>query len=169
MPPPKRDLFLIAGIPGTGKTTFGKTLAAQFGFVHSDLEDPPTLNCLAANSKKFIADMVSDNKDTVVTWGFVPDHQPSVSVVLEFKTAGFKLIWFDRNRPAALKRFQERTRAESKSDAEVYLRMPEFYLQMYKIEATKIIDTIKPAVIDSSDAKDEFKSPAVLLKELRQK
>jgi hypothetical protein len=42
-------------------------------------------------------------------------------------------------------------------------------LEMYKIEATKIIDTIKPAVIDSFDAKGGFKSPAVLLKELRQK
>jgi hypothetical protein len=111
---------------------------------------------------------VSNNGDTVVTWGFVPDHQPSVSLVLEFKTAGFELIWFDRNRPAALNKSQERAKAESKSDAEVYFRMHEFYLQMYKIEATKIIDTIKPAVIDSFDAKGEFKSPAVLLKELRQ-
>jgi SpoVK/Ycf46/Vps4 family AAA+-type ATPase len=159
MPPPTPDLFLIAGIPGTGKTTFAESLSAQFGFVHTDLEDQPTLSRFAANPTQFIADLVSKNKDTVVTWGFAPDHQPSVALVLEFKTAGFKLIWFDGDRPAALRAFQKRG------------TVPEvlFYLQMYKIEATKIIDAIKPAVIDSFDAKGEFKSPAVLLKELRQK
>jgi hypothetical protein len=159
MPTPTRDLFLIAGVPGTGKTRFGETLVAQFGFVHSDLEDRPTYNRLGANPMQFIADLVSNNKDTVVTWGFVPDEQSQVSKVLQFKSGGFKLIWFDGNRPAALRAFQKRG------------TVPEvlFYLQMYKIEATKIIDTIKPAVIDSFDAKGEFKSPAVLLKELRQK
>jgi adenylate kinase family enzyme len=167
MPTPKRDLFLIVGVPGTGKTTFGKALAATFGFVHSDLEDQLTLKRFAANPTQFIADMVSGNRN-VVTWGFVPDPQQSVSIVLEFQTAGFKLIWFDRNRPTALKRFQERAKAESRSDAEFYLRMHEFYLQMHKIEASKIIDAIKPAVIDSFDAQGEFKSPTVLLEEMRQ-
>jgi len=36
---PKRDLFLITGIPGTGKTSYGNELSRQFGFAHYDLED----------------------------------------------------------------------------------------------------------------------------------
>ena len=44
MTSPKQELFLITGIPGTGKTTFGGTLASQFGFVHNDLEEQQAIN-----------------------------------------------------------------------------------------------------------------------------
>jgi hypothetical protein len=33
-----RDLFLITGIPGTGKTRYGDKFATDFGFVHYDRE-----------------------------------------------------------------------------------------------------------------------------------
>jgi hypothetical protein len=135
------DLFLITGIPGMGKTDLGNNLAKDFGFVHYDLEDPNTLNRLLANPTQFIADIVSQSRDTTVTWGFNPEHQPSVSSVLQFRAAGFKLIWFDGNRPAALREFIKRGTVP-----EIF-----FYLQMYRIEATKIIDTIKPVVIDPFD------------------
>ncbi len=92
-----RDLFLITGIPGTGKTELGNNLVKDFGFVHHDLEDANTLNRLFANPTQFIADIVSQDRDSVVTWGFNPEHQPSVSSVLQFKTSGFKLLWFDGN------------------------------------------------------------------------
>jgi len=92
MPTPKPDLFLIAGIPGTGKTTFAETLATTFSFVHTDLEDRQTLSNLFANPTQFIADLVCENRDTVVSWGFVPDEQSQVSKVLQFKSSGFKLI-----------------------------------------------------------------------------
>ena len=72
-------LFLITGIPGTGKTTVADTLAKNLGFVHCDLEKQETLDRLAANPTQFIADIVSQNRDNVVTWGFVPDDPASVS------------------------------------------------------------------------------------------
>jgi hypothetical protein len=152
-----RDLFLITGIPGTDKTELADTLARDFGFVHHDLEKQQTLDRLAANPTQFIADTMSQKNDTVVSWGFNPEHQPSVSVVLQFRAAGFKLIWFDGNRPAALRAFIRRG------------TVPEmlFYLQMYRIEASKIIDTIKPVVIDPFDAQGNFKQTAVLLEEMR--
>jgi hypothetical protein len=156
---PKRDLFLITGIPGTGKTRLADTLATDFGFVHHDLEEKQTLDRLAANPTLFIADIVSQNRDTVVTWGFVPDNPPSVALVLQLRTAGFKLIWFDGNRPAALREFIKRG------------TVPEmfFYLQLYRIEASKIIETIKPVLIDPFDAQGAFKSTATLLEEMRRR
>jgi hypothetical protein len=122
--PPQRDLLLIAGIPGTGKTWYGDRFAEEFGFAHYDLEKQQMLDRLAANPAQFIADIVSQNRDAVVTWGFRPDDAASVSIVLQFKTASFKLIWFDGNRPAALREFIKRG------------TVPEilFYLQMYRIE-----------------------------------
>jgi hypothetical protein len=112
---------------------------------------------LAASPTQFIADTMAQNSDTVVTWGFNPEHQPSVSSVLQFRSAGFKLIWFDGNRPAALREFIKRGTVE-----EIF-----FYLQMYRIEASKIINTIKPIVIDPFDARGQFKSTALLLEEMR--
>ncbi len=152
------DLFLITGIPGTGKTTFANNLAKDFGFVHYDLEDPNTLNRLFADSTQFIGDILKANGSVVATLGFVPDHQTSVSIVLQFRAAGFKLIWFDGNRPAALREFIKRGTVE-----EIF-----FYLQMYRIEASKIIDTIKPIVINPFDLQGNFKATAVQLAELRQ-
>ena len=104
---PKRDLFLIAGIPGTGKTWYGDKFASEFDFVHYDLEDYQTLNRFAANSRQFISDVVALKKNLVVTWGFLPD-QIQTALVLQFRDAGFKLIWFDGNRPAALRAFLKR-------------------------------------------------------------
>jgi len=152
------DLFLITGIPGTGKTELGKKLVKDCGFVHYDLEDLNNFNLLFANPTQFIGDIIQASGGAVATWGFVPDHQASVSIVLQLKTAGFKLIWFDGNRPAALRAFLQRG------------TVPEllFYLQMYRIEASKIIDTIKPVVIDPFDAQGKFKATAILLAEMKQ-
>jgi hypothetical protein len=75
--------------------------------MHCDLEDQSTLDRLAANPTQFIADIASQNRDTVVTWGFLPD-QTQTALVLQFRSTGFKLIWFDGNRPAALREFQKR-------------------------------------------------------------
>jgi hypothetical protein len=150
--------FLITGIPGTGKTELGNNLVKDFGFAHYDLEKQQTLDRLAASPTQFIADIVSDNRDTVVTWGFMPNDQASVSIVARFKTSGFKLLWLDGNRPAALRAFIRRG------------TVPEiaFYAQMYRIESSKIIDTIEPVVIDPFDTQGNFRATASLLEEMRQ-
>src|SRR5882762_2856488 len=108
MTSPKPDPFLITGIPGTGKTTFGDTGAKDFGFHHHNLEDIATLTRWAANPTEFVQGIVRQKRNSVVTWDFVPDHVPSVQSVLDFKKSGFKLVWFDGNRPAALQAFRRR-------------------------------------------------------------
>ena len=153
----KRDLFLITGISGTGKTRFGDTLATDFGFRHYDLEEDQTSNRMFADPTGFIGDILRGNKDTVATWGFNPEHQPSVSLVLQFKNSGFNLIWFDGNRPAALREFIKRA------------TVPEicFYLQMYRIEATNIIAIVNPVLVNPFDALGKFKTASELLEALR--
>ena len=94
----------------------------------------------------------------MVTWGFVPDNPPSVALVLQLKTAGFKLIWFDGNRPAALQAFIRRGTVSEML----------FYLQMYRIETSKVIEIIKPMIVDPFDAQGQFKSTTQLLQEISQ-
>jgi hypothetical protein len=157
MTTPKPELFLITGIPGTGKTTFGDNLVRDFEFLHCNLEDQTNLNRLAANPAGFIGDILRQGRNTVVTWGFGPDHEPSVQWVLEFRKSGFKVVWFDGNRPAALREFQKRG------------TVPEvlFYLQMFRIEKSGIIGRIKPVIINPFDDDQRFKPAGELLAEIR--
>jgi deoxyadenosine/deoxycytidine kinase len=168
MTTPGQDLFLIAGIPGTGKTSYGDKFASEFDFVHHDLEDRQALNRFAANPGQFIADVVAQRKNVVITWGFNPQDPPSLELIRQLRNAGFKLIWFDGNREGALVRFEARAKSKSSSMAEYYLRMHEFYQQLYRIEASKIIETLRPVVVDSFDSQGQFKSAADLLEEISQ-
>jgi hypothetical protein len=151
------DLLLITGIPGTGKTTYGDKFAEEFGFLHCDLEDPQSFSRFFPNPPQFIDDLLNEKRNVVVTWGFGPDHEPSVSRVLQLRSAGFKWIWFDGNRPAALREFQKRA------------TVPELdlYVQMYRIENSRIVEQLKPIVIDSFDDCGQFKPTKDLLAEIR--
>jgi len=154
--PSQRDLLLITGVPGTGKTWFGDKFAINFGFVHYDLEEQQTLNRLAANPAQFIAEIITRNENVVVTWGFLPDETQS-AIVPQFRNSGFKLIWLDGNRPAALREFQKRN------------TVPEelFYLQMYRIENSRIVAHLRPFIINPFDAQGQFKPPSELLNEIK--
>jgi hypothetical protein len=60
---------------------------------------------------------------------------------------GFKLLWFDGNRPAALREFLKRG------------DVPEicFYIQMCKIEHCRIVQQIKPSIVNPFDELGRFK------------
>jgi len=134
---------------------------------HYDLEEQETLNRFEGNPAQFIADAVAQNKNVVVTCGFAPDNEPSVAAVLRFRDAGFKWIWFDGNRGAALKMFEARTKSKSRSDAEYYRRMHEFYLQMYRIENSKVVERFQPTIINPFDGNWKFKLADRLLDEIK--
>jgi hypothetical protein len=90
-----------------------------------------------------------------VTWGFVPTHA-QIEVVNQFGANGFRLVWFDGNRPAALREFIKRG------------TVPEelFYAQMWRIENSKVIRQIKPRIVDTFDENGKFKGQAAVLVEI---
>jgi hypothetical protein len=153
----QKDLFLITGIPGTGKTTYGNTFAQDFGFVHFDFENTETLSHFASDPNRFIRDVLQRPESIVITWGFLPD-QAHIAAVNLLKSSGFKLFWFDGNRPAALSAFQKRGTVSKEL----------FNLQMDRIEKSKVIAILKPALIKPFDKKEQFKPPRKLLKEMKQ-
>ncbi len=155
----ERDLLLITGIPGTGKTCYANKFAKELGFLHHDLEDQQmqTLSRFDANPAQFIGELLNEKKNVVVTWGFGPDCERSVSLVLQLRNAGFKWIWFDGNRPAALREFQKRATVQEVA----------FYLQMYRIEKSRIVERLKPTVINPFDDHGQFKPTKELLAEIR--
>jgi Uncharacterized conserved protein (DUF2075) len=163
----ERDLLLITGIPGTGKTCYGNKFAREFAFVHHDLEDQQTqtLSRFNADPAKFIEELLTQQNHVVVTWGFGPDCKRSESLVQGLRGAGFKWIWFDGNRPAALREFQKRATVQGRAAAQEI----DFYRQMYRIEESRIVERLKPIVINSFDDRGQFKPTKELLAEIRAK
>jgi hypothetical protein len=155
--PQERDLILITGIPGTGKTSYGDKFAKEFGFVHHDLEDQQTLDRFNANPAPFVGELLNEKESVVVTWGFGPDCERSVFLVQQLRSGGFQLIWFDGNRPAALREFQKRATAQEIA----------FYAQMYRIENSGVVKRLRPIVINSFDDGGQFKPTRELLAEIR--
>jgi hypothetical protein len=156
MTAPKPDLFLITGIPGTGKTCYGNEFASKFGFAHYDLEDRQTLSRFATFAD-LISEMLFLNRNVVVTWGFNPEDAPSLELLRQLRNAGFKWIWFDGNRPAALQAFRKRGDVSEQA----------LVAQTERIERTKIVERLKPTIINSFDDLGHFKPAAQLLEEIR--
>jgi adenylate kinase family enzyme len=154
-PKEKRKLILITGIPASGKTTYGNAFATQFGFVHYDLEDEEIRNRFSTGPAQFIDSILQTKRNVVVTWGFFPDaHQ--VGLVKQFEAKGFQLIWFDGNRPAALRKFIDRG----------YPIEALFHLQIGRIEVSKVIERIAPTIINPFDDNGQFRDAAVILREI---
>ena len=74
----------------------------------------------------------------------------------QFKAKGFKVVWFDGNRPAALKAFIERKTVSQAA----------FYLQMFNIEQSKVIQRMAPIIVNTFDKNGKFKDAATLLDEI---
>ena len=155
MPRRRRRLVLITGIPGTGKTGYGESFAKRFGFTHYNLEDDNTLSRLLSDPSKFVEEILEKTGDIVVTWGFFPDEQQT-AIVKQFKSSGFKLIWFDGNRPAARSAFNKRgTVSEELFDA-----------QVWRIENSKVLQIIEPLAVNTFDKNGKFRDPAAILDEI---
>ena len=152
---PGRELLLITGIPGTGKTCYGNKFARRFGFVHVDLDDQQTLNGLAYDPAQFIAELTAQRRSVVVTWRFFPDED--IAAVLQFRNAGFKWIWFDGNRPAALREFQKRGTVQDEL----------FHAQIDRVENSKIVERLRPTIINSFDQDGKFKPADRLLRDIK--
>jgi hypothetical protein len=155
MPEQKRKLILITGIPGTGKTWYGNFFAQHYGFVHRNVEEEPgLLQRLCDDPPDEIGRILNTPGDVVVTWGFVPGPV-GTDVVNKFRDKRFKLVWFDGDRPAALRAYIKRGSPEEL-----------FYLQMYRIENSKAVQLLAPLVVKTIDENGEFKPPEAILEEI---
>lgn len=152
-------LLLIAGVPGTGKTTIGDYLRDNHQLLHLNVE---LLDSWSENIKSlFLSNnwiglykfLQASNKDVVMTWGFMPGvHDPAVK---QLQQIGFKLIWFDGNREAARNAFNKRATV-----AEYYLD-----IQMKRIENMNL-GSFNPVVINTFDENGDFLSKEEIVRRL---
>jgi hypothetical protein len=96
-------LLFLAGIPASGKSTFGRWLEANHGFVHIDPEEDKRLANLglesawapcvtSADCSAFSTALRGFEKPVVFNWGFPVSYLPTVA---SLKRVGFSCWWFD--------------------------------------------------------------------------
>ena len=87
--------LLICGIPGTGKSTFSRWLAAQHSYVHVDVDVGVSTPL----------DELMKSPRLVIDWGFPLASFATVEALIE---RGLEPWWFDGDRGAALSSFLSR-------------------------------------------------------------
>lgn len=116
--------ILIAGVPASGKSSFGRWLADTKGFVHVDmglgdstqyrwgwngLRNEWNAFCDGSDRDRLITQLKSQTASVVLNWGFPARMLPVVSAL---KASGVSLWWFDGDRAVARRRFKERARQQ---------------------------------------------------------
>lgn len=107
--------ILVAGIPGSGKTTYCQWLEQEKGFLHLDidelLQDRGTeqklalIDCLRHTAEKFLRAISKVEQPIAIDWGFPPWL---LSLAELFKGSEFSIWWFDGDRDAAKAAFIQR-------------------------------------------------------------
>jgi len=115
--PKDKQLLLISGIPGCGKTTFCRYSKNRFNFTHYDMENPeewphPQLHSVWNYSrKKFIRRLKELHDRVVLDWGFPPS---CISLIFEMQAEGVRIVWFKADINAARRIFNKRGTVPSK-------------------------------------------------------
>lgn len=147
--------LLIVGIPGMGKTKIGDYLALNCDFTHIDME---------GENQRRINDLENIEGNIVVTWGFVP-NEGQIKFVEQLRDSGFKLMWLDGDRDAALREFTKR----DSSRGEDYLsgQLEALKIQLKRIEDSCVVKRIAPNMFNTFDVQHNFKTLEEIAREIQ--
>jgi hypothetical protein len=142
-------VVLLTGIPATGKSSYGRWLEANKGFIHLDLENakPEHANlvgiwwgiCKGTNSVE--AMLQEAGRPVAVDWGFPPHLYPWVQAA---KDAGVSVWWFDGDRAAARESFIQRDTVPVAALDVQMASIANYWPNIEPILGPSIIEAIKP-------------------------
>jgi len=156
--------LLLSGIPGAGKSHFGRWLEDTQGYVHLDIEKDGCLTthhlidawnaCFSSREVgSFVKSLHRVGERVVVNWGFPPRL---LNVVQCFKAAGLVTWWFDADRDAAMRAFVARNDVPIKA---FEIQMAAIREQWPHIEAT-----FRPNIINTLNSEGSRISPEAIYK-----
>jgi hypothetical protein len=159
-PPP--EILLLSGVPATGKSTFGRWLQQERGFLHWDLEKQAVLITgrqlewsplleTRPGIRYFVRELGRMRPRVALDWGFPPERLGIISALQE---EGVHTWWFDGDRTAALESFRRRGTVP----------LAAWHIQVSKIEDHwhRIEETYGPRMIRTLDANGRYADPEEL-------
>lgn len=150
-----RNLILIAGIPGTGKTTMGDLLADRYGYKHINMEEDHRTSTILENFDDFCEKNLEKPENLVLTWGFSPDKE-TIDVVNKLRERGFRVFWFDGDRKVA----RQATMRRSDFDLNV------LQVQMQALDAWQVPEKIGAKVVDVFGPEGNFRAGEEVAREM---
>lgn len=154
---PAPTIVHLSGIPACGKSTYGKWLEQEKGFLHLDfdklLQGEGTSGKLALirilqtnGSRSFIETIRKTVHPAALDWGFPPNNLP---LVRNLQEEGVKVWWFDGDREAARQAFIRREAARQAFIREGDVSVETLDRQMALIERhwAKIMEIVGSRVI----------------------
>jgi hypothetical protein len=136
-------IIFIAGIPASAKSTYGRWLCREKGFLHLDVEEDGALrksglqrpwddifSCGSVLS--FVAAAKAHEKPVAINWGFPPCF---LWVAEKLKAAKVQIWWFDGDRRIARLRFIQRAKNRATSAVTVEQHIEALDKQMASIES----------------------------------
>src|SRR5262249_48687377 len=132
-----RSLIFLAGVPATGKSTYGQWLEDRHGFIHVDFETSQEDPIKSGIYQKFMQGDVNSfhnhflslETNIILSWGFVPDKS-LLTYLQALKDKGVEMWWFNADRLVAREAFIARDELPGSEQIGVNL----FDLQMDRIE-----------------------------------
>src|SRR5713226_779064 len=140
-----KPILLFSGIPGSGKSSYGRWLARTKGYLHvdfdhGDLERHSLLDSFreveSSGPERFIAQLLRIDTPVCLDWGF-PPH--CLWIVRRLVGAGVELWWFEADRGFAKRHFFDRGNVSEAA----------FEEQMANIETSRrdIMEVVGPHIV----------------------
>lgn len=154
-------LWLISGIPATGKTVIGDYLEKMHCFFHLDMESrerlPDELKQPRPPPPEDVFNFLKlQNENIVITWGFCPGPN-EIQTIKGFQKLGFTFFWFGNNWRAAESHFRSRGQAN----------MQAFHFQKGQVEQKwSDLDSLGPIIVDTFGPDDRFLDKEEIVKKL---
>ena len=160
-------MWLLCGIPGSGKTKFGEILEAE-GFFFIELEAPEQPDSEHHHLKQvwdqslpsgtaFVDELKAMRRSVAVEWGFPVS---CTSVVQSLKEAGMRIVWFKCTYEAARSGYIERR-------GEAALHRFEAQIGDIRRKCEEMAAALNPYELNVLDKDESRRTTADLYEELR--
>lgn len=146
----KKTQLFVSGVPGCGKSTFGRWLAQQKGFVHVDMErdglDQHGFRqawnkfCGGGEAQSFLSAVAAHPSSVILDWGF-PLH--CIQLVQRLKDAGLKVFWFEADRLASRDHFVRRGTVPADRFDSQYAAISAHRAEISSLFGGNIIETLR--------------------------
>jgi len=149
--------ILLSGLPGGGKTRLGDTLAADYGFLHTDMEADSWALAEAHRDSGAFLGVFPHDRDVVLTWGFQP--LASLHVVQVLVRGGFTPVWLDGNQAHFFASFMRREHGDP-------IMAACYHQQLGRITEARVLEVIDWCIVDPFQPDGTFRPPNEIAAEI---